>query len=127
VSGGHATLLTNALKVAIKMADQILHKNLADKRRGIEVHIISFGRDLEQARRDRSAIIATERVFQSKGPNNTAYMNLAYLFPRHVLPKCAKAAFDASNWQVTTVQVAFHIIAAKGLDTKDCHLRKALT
>ena len=50
------------------MAQAHIHKNLADKRKEIHAYIGSLERDLEQARRDLSAIVATERVFQSRGP-----------------------------------------------------------
>ena len=83
--------------------------------------------DLEQARRDLSAIVATERVFQSRGPKVTAYMNLAHVFPRHELPKLALAALQAAPDGMNTVQVAAYVIAAKGLDTTDKRLRKAVT
>ena len=69
------------------MAECFIHKNLADKRKEIQAYIGWLEADLEQARRDLSAIIATERVFQSRGPNVTAYMNLASVFPRHELSK----------------------------------------
>ncbi len=74
------------------MAESFIHKNLADKRKQIMAHIGSLEADLEQARRDLSAIIATERVFQARGPDVTAYMNLSYLFPRHELPRLAREA-----------------------------------
>jgi phage shock protein A len=49
------------------MTEPSINRNLADKRKEIQAYIGSLERDLEQARRDLSAIIATERVFQSKG------------------------------------------------------------
>jgi hypothetical protein len=57
----------------------------------------------------------------------TAYINLTRLFPRNELPKLARAAFAESDGQLTTVQVATYAIAAKRLDVKDRHLRKAVT
>lgn len=108
------------------MPDLLITKNLADKRKEIQAYIGSLENDLEQARRDLSAIIATERVFQSRGPNVTAYMELAALFPRHELPKLAKEALAASPDGMTAPQIAAHVIAAKGLDVKDRHLRKAI-
>ncbi len=109
------------------MGDSQIARLLTEKRKEIEAYIGSLEQDLEQARRDLSAIIASERIFQAKGPNPTAYMNLRMLFPRHELPKYAKAAFDSSDGKLTTIQIAAHVIAAKGLDTNDRHLRKALT
>ena len=51
-------------------------------------------------------------------------MQLAHVFPRHELPKLARAA--AAPDGLSTVQVAAHVIAAKGLDTTDKRLRKAI-
>jgi phage shock protein A len=78
------------------MAESFIHKNLADKRKEIQAYIGSLERDLEKARRDLSAIIVTEHVFQAKGPNVTAYMELSFLFPRHELPRLARAAMEAN-------------------------------
>jgi hypothetical protein len=97
------------------VAEPLINRNLAAMRLEIEAYIVSLNRDLEQARRDLSAVIAT------------AYMNLAYLFPRHELPKLAIAAFAGSNGQLTTTQIAAQIGAAKGLNETDRHLRKAIT
>jgi hypothetical protein len=44
-------------------------------------------------------------VFSAEGSKVTAYMNLAKLFPRHVLPKLAKAALAASPDGISTVGV----------------------
>lgn len=104
---------------------QVLH-TLSDKRREIEAHIGSLERDLEQARRDLSAIFAAIKVFSADGPRVTAYMNLSRLFPRHELPKLAKAALEGSPDGLSTTAIAAHVIAAKGLDAGDRHLRKAI-
>ena len=99
---------------------------LDTKRREIEAHIGSLERDLEQARRDLSAILAATKVFSADGPRVTAYMNLSRLFPRHELPNLAKEALAASPAGISTVAVATYVIVAKGLDTADRHLRKAI-
>jgi hypothetical protein len=104
---------------------QVLH-TLSDKRREIEGHIGSLERDLEQARRDLSAILAAIKVFSADGPRVTAYMNLAKLFPRHELPKLARVALEASPAGLSTVAIAEAVMTAKGLDTGDRHLRKAI-
>ena len=107
------------------MADQVLN-TLATKRREIEAHIGSLERDLEQARRDLSAVLATIKVFSGEGPVPTAYMNLSKLFPRHELPRLCRAALEASTGPISTREIAAHVIAAKGLDGQDRHLRKAI-
>ena len=94
------------------MAETHIHKNLADKRKEIQAYIGSLERDLEQARRDLSAIVATERVFQSKGPKVTAYMELAALFPRHELPKLCMAAMAATS-PISTKDIAAYVIKEK--------------
>ena len=109
------------------MSESHIVNTLATKRKEIEAHIGSLERDLEQARRDLSAILAATRVFSAEGTKVTAYMNLTRLFPRHELPRMATEAFAASNGQLTTTQIATHVIAAKGLDQTDRHLRKAVT
>lgn len=98
------------------------------KRREIEAHIGSLERDLEQARRDLSAVLATMKVFSSDGPRVTAYMNLAKLFPRRELPNLARQALEsATDGKLSTVAIAAYVIAAKGLDGGDRHLRKAIS
>lgn len=108
------------------MAESFIHKNLADKRKEIQAYIGSLEQDLEQARRDLSAINATERIFQARGPGVTAYMHLANLFPRHELGKLAQAAMQACPDGLATNAMAAYVIAAKELDTADRHLRKAV-
>ena len=107
------------------MGEQVV-VTLNSKRLEIEAHIGSLEQDLEQARRDLSAILAAIKVFSAEGPRVTAYMNLSRLFPRHLLPKLAKDALAASPAGVSTVAIAAHVIAAKGLDSGDRHLRKAI-
>ena len=94
------------------MAEAFIHKNLADKRKQILAYIGSLERDLEQARRDLSAIVATERVFQSRGPKVTAYMELAALFPRHALPDHVKATLVTSQDGMTASAIASRILWA---------------
>ncbi len=108
------------------MAELQVLSTLDTKRHEIEAYIGSLERDLEQARRDLSAILAATKVFSADGPRVTAYMNLSRLFPRHELPKLAKEALTASPAGVSTIGIAAHVIAAKGLDTGDRHLRKAI-
>ena len=55
------------------MADAFIHKNLTDKGKEIQ-HRKPRARP-GASRRDLAAIVATERVFQSKGPKVTAYMS----------------------------------------------------
>ena len=107
------------------MAEQVIN-TLNTKRKEIEAHIGSLEQDLEQARRDLSAILAAIKVFSADGPRVTAYMNLSKLFPRHELPKMAQEALAASPDGISTVGIANHVIAAKGLDSGDRHLRKAI-
>ena len=99
---------------------------LETKRKEIEGHIGALERDLEQARRDLSAILTAIKVFSADGPRVTAYMNLSRLFPRHELPKLAKAALESAPDGLSTTAIAAHVIATKGLDAGDRHLRKAI-
>jgi hypothetical protein len=104
---------------------QVLH-TLNSKRREIEGYIAKLEADLEQARCDLSAILAATAVFSGEGPLPKSYMNLAKLFPRHELPKLCRAALDAATGPISTREIAAHVIAAKGLDGQDRHLRKAI-
>lgn len=97
------------------------------KRKEIEAHIGSLEQDLEQARRDLSAILASIKVFSAEGVKVTAYMHLSRLFPRYELPRLAGEALAASPGGISTVGIANHVIATKGLDSGDRHLRKAIT
>ncbi|MBL8903897.1 MAG: hypothetical protein JNK83_11465 [Rhizobiales bacterium] len=107
------------------MAESYIFKNLADKRKEILSYIGSLERDLEQARRDLSAIIATERVFQARGPKVTTYMELVQLFPRHELPRlCLAALAEASP--ISTKDIALYVIKEKNLDATDRYMRKAI-
>jgi hypothetical protein len=99
---------------------------LNTKRQEIEAYIGSLERDLEQARRDLSAILAAIKVFSAEGPRVTAYMNLAKLFPRHSLPKMAMEALEANPDGISTVGIARYVMASKGLDMEDRHLRKSI-
>lgn len=105
------------------MAEQIL-TTLSAKRREIEAHIQKLERDLEQARRDLSAVLACTVVFSGEGPLPKSYMNLGRLFPRHELPKLCKAAL--ADGPRSTREIAAHVMQAKGLDGQDRHLRKAV-
>ena len=62
------------------MAEAHIIKNLSNKRKEIQAYIGSLEADLEQARNDLSAIVATERVIQARGPNITAYSTLPMYF-----------------------------------------------
>ncbi len=104
---------------------QVLN-TLSSKRQEIEAHILSLERDLEQARRDLSAIVAAAKVFSADGPKITAYMNFGRLLPRHELPRLAMEALQASPDGMSTTAIASHVLTVKGLDGADRHLRTAM-
>lgn len=107
------------------MAEQIIN-TLASKRREIEAHIGKLEADLEQARRDLSAVLACTVVFSGEAPLPKSYMSLTKLFPRHELPKLIRGAYSANEAPHTTRELAAYIIKEKGLDQSDRHLRKAI-
>lgn len=107
------------------MQPQILN-TLAVKRLEIEQHIIKLEADLEQARRDLSAILAATAVFSAEGPLPKSYMNLTRLFPRYELPKLCRRALETANGPMSTREIAAYVIREKGLDGQDRHLRKAI-
>jgi hypothetical protein len=104
---------------------QVLN-TLATKRAEIQAYIASLERDLEQARRDLSAVLATEKVFSGEGAIPVAYMNLSKVFPRNEIPKLIWPVIEAATAPISTRDLAAHVIAVKGLDGQDRHLRKAL-
>jgi hypothetical protein len=105
------------------MAEQVI-VTLSAKRREIEAYIGKLERDLEQARRDLSAIHAAVAVFSGEGPLPKSYMNLSGVFPRHELPKLCKTAL--ADGPRSTREIATTIITTRGLDASDRHLRKAI-
>lgn len=105
------------------MAEQIIN-TLAEKRKEIEAHIGKLEADLEQARRDLSAVLACTVVFSGDAPLPKSYMNLSRLFPRRELPKLCRAA--VADGPRSTRDIAATVIATKGLDGSDRHLRKAI-
>jgi hypothetical protein len=104
---------------------QVLN-TLATKRAEIQAYITSLERDLEQARRDLSAVLATEKVFSGEGVVPKAYLNLSKVFPRNEIPKLIWPVIEAATAPLSTRDLAAHVIAVKGLDAQDRHLRKAL-
>jgi hypothetical protein len=109
------------------LAELQVVNTLQAKRKEIESYIGSLERDLEQARADLSAVLASIRLFSAEGPKATAYMNLARVFPRYELPKLAREALAASPDGISTVEIAKRIMAAKGMDEGDKYLRKSIT
>ncbi len=108
------------------MADPQVINTLSQKRKEIEAHIGSLERDLEDARRDLSAILAVIKVFSADGHRVTAYMNLTRLFPRHELPKLCQQALETHPNGMNTREMALFVIQAKELDHTDRHLRQSV-
>ncbi len=104
---------------------QVIH-TLATKRAEIQAYITKLEHDIEQARRDLSAVLATEKVFSGEGVVPKAYLNLSKVFPRHEIPKLIWPVLEAATAPISTRNLAYHVMAAKGLDATDKHLRKAL-
>jgi hypothetical protein len=104
---------------------QVLN-TLATKRAEIQAYITKLEHDMEQARRDLSAILATEKVFSGEGVVPKAYLNLAKVFPRNEIPRLIWPVLEAATAPISTRDLAAHVIAVKGLDDDDRHLRKAL-
>lgn len=107
------------------MEPQVLN-TLATKRREIEDHIARMEADLDQARRDLSAILAATAVFSGEGPLPKSYMNLTRLFPRRELPRQCLAALQSSSQPMSTREIAAYVMREKGMDLGDRYLRKAI-
>lgn len=99
---------------------------LTTKRKEIEAYIRSLERDLEAARIDLSAILSAIKVFTGEGPVPKSYMNLTKVFPRNEIPKLIWPALEAATAPISTRDLAAHVIAAKGLNAQDRHLRHAV-
>jgi hypothetical protein len=104
------------------MTDSTIETTLANKIKEIQAYIASLERDLERARRDLSAVMATRVVFSANPPDPKAYMNIARLFSRNELPKLAREALQSKPDGMTTPEIARHVTSAKGLDAKDKRL-----
>lgn len=99
---------------------------LTTKQKQIEAYIRSLECDLEAARIDLSAILSAIKVFTGEGPVPKSYMNLAKVFPRNEIPNLIWPALEAATAPLSTRDLAAHVIAAKGLNGQDRHLRHAV-
>ncbi len=99
---------------------------LTAKQKQIEAYIATLERDLEKARRDLSAILSSITVFTGEGPLPLSYMNLSKVFPRHDIPRTIWPLLEAAKAPLSTRDLAAHVIASKGLNGQDRHLRHAV-
>ena len=99
---------------------------LEEKRKDIVAYIEQLERDLEQARRELSAVAAAITVFKADSPSLKPYMNMTRIFPRGEMSKLCRAYFEANPGGADTHQLADYVIAEKGLDTHDRHLRSSI-
>lgn len=72
------------------MVDEFIHKNLADKRKEIQAYIGSLERDPEQARRELSSIIATERGVSIQRPQGDGLHGIGCVIPAMRSPVLSK-------------------------------------
>ena len=100
---------------------------LTTKREAIERAIVGYEAALEQARADLAAVNATIACFQRDDPDATVtpYFDLHRLFVRGETMKIAKQALKEEG-PLSTTDLAERIVAAKGLDSNDKVLRKAI-
>ncbi len=108
------------------MSDPQVLNTLHEKRKDIEGYIADLERKLTEARMDLSHVLATIRLFAADGERVMAYMNMSRIFPRNELPRLAREALSANPDGMDTRELALYVIKAKGLDTEDRHLRKAI-
>lgn len=88
------------------MAELHIVESLGDKVKEIQAYMGSPEINRAFAHRELSAIAATGRVFQSRGPKVTAHFELAALLPRHEPPGPANEALTYSADCLSTVRVA---------------------
>lgn len=100
---------------------------LLAKRDAIERTIVTYEKALAQARYDLAALNATIAHFQRTDDQIevTPYFDLHRLFKRGEMGKFAFAALRAEG-VLSTTEIAERIIVAKGFDTGNYVLRKAV-
>lgn len=100
---------------------------LIAKRDEIERAILSYDKALAQAHVDLAALNATIAHFQrtDDASDVTPYFDLHRLFKRGEMMVIARAALEAEG-ELSTVELAQRIIVAKGFDTGNHILRKAI-
>ncbi len=99
---------------------------LRRKRDEIERAITIYEKRLVQARADLAHIDATIAIFEAAGDAKgfAAYVDVHRLFQRGEAMALCKAALAVRP--MTTRQLALHIMEAKGMDTADAVLTKAV-
>src|SRR5262249_24761791 len=105
------------------MAEPHVVSCLTNKRNQIEARIAAYEREIENARRDLTAINATLALFLQEGELRP-HMGLARMFGSGELFQLCKATLEASGTQLDTRELARAVAVAKGLDSQ-VH-RKAL-
>ncbi len=99
---------------------------LRSKRDEIVASIRLYERQLEQARADLAHVSAAIRIFEASGDTKDMprYVDVHRLFKRGEPIAICKAAL--ANGPMTTRELAQHLMRAKGLDTGDKVLAKAI-
>jgi hypothetical protein len=107
---------------------QIVH-TLTEKRHEIEAHIVELRRQLANAERDLSSIVAVLALYEVSSATQTrfpAYAHLNRLFAYGEMFRLCKAALADAGKPLTTREIALAVIRAKGWDEGDAQLRKAV-
>lgn len=107
---------------------QIVH-TLTEKRNEIEAHIAELRRQLADAERDLSCVVAVLALYEVSPTTQTrfpAYAHLNRLFVYGEMFKLCKAALEEAGKPLDTREITRAIIRAKGWDESDVMLRKAI-
>ncbi|MFG1263895.1 hypothetical protein [Xanthobacter aminoxidans] len=109
------------------MAEPQVLSTLRRKRADVEGYIAKLERQIEDAKRDLSAINATIRIFEVNGEPSEfpAYVEIHRLFKRGEMTAICRAAL-AKEGPLDTRELALRIIRAKGLDEGDKALRQTI-
>ena len=109
------------------MAEPQVLSTLRRKRADVEGYIAKLERQIEDAKRDLSAINATIRIFEVNGEPREfpAYVEIHRLFKRGEMTGICKAAL-AQEGPLDTRELALRVIRAKGLDEGDKALRQTI-
>lgn len=97
---------------------------LTSKREELERAIVGYERELEKARADLSHVIACIAMFDNEATDAPRYADVHRLFRRGEMMKLAKA--ELAKGEADTRELARRVMAAKGFDTSDNVLAKAV-
>ena len=108
------------------MAEMHVVTTLNAKRKEIESYIADLERDMDQARADLAAVMASLRLFGVEGPRVKPYMHIAKILPRRTFYRLIREGLERSPSGIRTTDVAAYVLSASGIGIGDRYLVKAI-